>query len=350
MKRSALFLALGGLSLFGAGCFGFGAQTSAAPDGGVYRTANYGTDWAQPAVLNQGGKIGSIGNVGTVSAAFDPQDPEVMYVGTTQNGLLVTLDAGASWQQARGLTTGQIEAVAVDPRDTCTVFAARANQLMKTETCGRTWTQAYYDPRVAQLYTTVVIDPLSSRVVYAGNADGDLLRSEDGGVSWRVLYRADARINDLVIDPRNRNVLYVATNGAGLLKSADGGATWTEIRAQIDNYDGARRPLKVVLDPLNSNIVYHVSRNGILRSEDGGTSWRALALPTPPATTNIRAFAVHPKTPNLLVYATDTSIVFTSDLGQTWTPKQLPTTRSASFITFDQGPDNALYLGTLTRR
>ncbi len=332
----------------GAGCFG--AQAPAVADGGVYRTANYGTDWVQPSVLNQGAKIGSIAGVGTVSSAFDPQDPDVMYVGTVQNGLLVTLDAGQSWQQARGLTTGQVEAIAVDPRDTCTVFVARANQLMKTTTCGRTWNQAYYDPRTAQLYTTVVIDAMSPNVVYAGNADGDLLRSEDGGASWRVLYRADARINDLVIDPRNRNILYVATNGAGLLKSTDAGATWIEIRSELDTYDGARRPLKIVLDAANSNIVYHVSRNGILRSEDGGTSWRALSLPTPPATTNIRAFSIHPKNPNVLVYATDTSIVFTSDLGQTWTPKQLPTTRSAAFIVFDQGPQNNLYLGTIPRR
>lgn len=348
MKRSVLFLGLGCLSLLGAGCFG--AQTAAAPDGGVYRTANYGTDWTQPSVLNQGVKIGSIANVGTVSAAFDPQDPQVMYVGTVQNGMLMTLDGGESWQQARGLTTGQVEAIAVNPQNKCNVFVARANQLLKTDTCGRDWTQAYYDPRTAQLYTVVVIDPLNSRAIYAGNADGDILRSEDSGASWRVLYRADARVNDLVIDPKNRNVLYVATNGAGLLKSTDAGATWIEIRSELDQYDGARRPLKVYLDPVNSNIVYNVSRNGILRSEDGGTSWRALSLPTPASATNIRAFSVHPKNSNLLVYATDTSIVFTSDLGQTWTPKQLPTTRSASFIVFDQGPQTNLYLGTIPRR
>ena len=348
MKFPVLFLGMLAMACFGAGCLG--SSTPTAPDGGVFRTSNVGADWAQPSVLNQGAKIGSIANVSTVAAAFDPQDPLAMYVGTTQNGLLVTLDGGESWQQARGITTGQITAVAVDPKSTCTVFAARANQILKTETCGRDWKQAYYDPRAAQVYTSLAIDWANPRTVYAGNVDGDILRSDDGGASWRVLQRAEARINALTLDPRDSRVLYAATNGAGLLKTTDGGATWVAIRDVLENYDGSRRPLFVAIDPANSAIIYHVSRNGILRSEDAGTSWRALALPTPPSATNIRAFAVHPKSPNVLVYSTDTSVVFSADTGTTWSPKKLPTTRSSSFLVFDGSAQNALYLGTIVRQ
>lgn len=346
MTRKALLLGVGCLALLGAGCAS--SSTPAVVDGGVYRTVDLAAHWAQPAMLVQNGKVGSIANVSVLSATFDPQDPAAMYVGTTQNGLLTTLDSGASWQQARGLDTGEVDSVAVDPHDKCTVFATRANQVMKTENCGRDWTQAYFDPRVAQVFTTLAINPQNTRVVYAGDADGDLLRTDDGGASWRVLTRAEARINRLTIDPRNTNVIYAATNGAGVLKTMDGGATWVAINASTDAFQ-ARNPLMVVIDATNSGTLYLVSRNGLLRSDDAGGSWRALALPTPPASTNIRAFAVHPKNPKVLVYSTDTSIVFTADLGVTWTPKKLPTTRSSSFLLFDEGPQNALFLGTMVR-
>lgn len=346
MKRIVLSFALGAIILMGAGC---SSVSTAVPDGGVYKTSNLGREWAQLTVLNQGAKVGSIGNVATLSTAFDPQEPSTLYVGTTQNGLLMTLDGGQSWQQARGLTTGQISSIAVDPKDKCTVFVARLNQLLKTDTCGRDWGQVYYDPRTAQQYTSVVIDPSNSSVIYAGNVDGDILRSEDGGASWRVLYRADARISMITIDRRSPQTLYIATNGAGMLKSTNRGEAWTEIRAELDGFEGARRPFGVYIDPSNSSILFHVSRNGILRSTDGGGTWQALSLPTPASQTNIRAFALHPRNPSLLVYATDTSIVFTDDLGQTWTPKKLPTSRSASFLAFDESPQANLYLGTMPR-
>ncbi len=348
MNRFALLLGVGALTLMGAGCLGGGSATNAV-DGGVFTTQSLGSEWAQPAVLNQGQAIGSIANVGTVTGAFDPQDPRVMYVGTTQNGLLVTLDGAESWQQARGLTTGRVSSIAVHPRNTCVVIAAVANQLMKTETCGRTWQQAYFDPRTAQVYSSVVMDPSNPQVIYAGNTDGDILRSEDGGSAWRVLYRAEAAISALTIDPRNTSVLYASTAGAGLLKSTDRGTSWIALGLETDQYEGARRPLALVIDESNSQTIFHVSRNGILRSDDAGSSWRQLALPTPPAQTNIRAFTQHPRTPSILVYATDTSVVFTQDGGQTWTPRKLPTTRSASFLAFDKESTPKLYLGTVPR-
>lgn len=347
MKRTALFVGFMALAMMGVGCSN---SASTGPDGGVYRTVDLGKNWTQPSILNLGSKLGSIANVNTISAALDPQDPEAMYLGTTQNGLLVSLDGAQSWEQARGLTSGQVTAVAVDPNNKCIVLAARANQILKTDTCGRDWGQVYYDPRTAQVYTAVAIDALNTKAVYAGNADGDVLRSDDGGASWRVLYRADSGINDLLIDPRNSNTLYVATNGSGVLKSTDRGTTWTDITAQLGEYQGSRRPLKVVMQEGNSNSIYLVSRNTILRSDDAGGTWRALALPTPAESTNIRAFALHPKNANVIVYGTDTSVVFTADGGQTWAPKKLPTTRSASFLLFDRSQANALFLGTIARQ
>ena len=346
----ALSFSLLALSFLGAGCFSSNSKT--VVDGGIYQTTNLqGGAWTQLSTLFSNQKIGSIANVGVASFEVDPQDTQALYLGTTQNGMLYSLDGGASWQVMKDVASGQVNAIVVAPDDKCTVYAARANQLLKTETCGRDWAQAYFDNRVNQVITTVAVNPQNARVIFMGNLDGDIMRSDDGGVSWRVVYREDGvRINDIQIDPRDAKIMYVATNGAGILKSTDGGSSWKAIRDVIDSYDNARRPLKVVLDPQEPNVIFHVSRTGILRSTDGGSSFQPIATLSPSNATNIRSFAVHPKNNKQLVYATDTAIVYSGDLGATWTSKKLPTSRLVSFLEYGPGTGNPLYLGTTPRR
>lgn len=345
MKRSSFFVAVGAiLILTGQGCTGSNPATG--PDGGVFKTKNAESVWTQLKALQSGTKVGSIANVGTVSGAVDPQDPSTLYVGTTENGVLYTLDGGESWQLAKGMSVGRIAAIAVDPKDKCTVYATRSNQVFKTETCSRDWNQVYFDPRTDKRFTTLIVDWYNPKTVYAGTSDGDIVRSTDGGASWRVVHRVDGvSITMLTMDPRDSRTVYAATNGSGIGKTTDGGQTWTMIRQPFQDFDFARRPVMVVVDPSLANTVYNVSKYGLLRSDDGGATWSALKLPTPPGTVDIRAFAIHPTDSRQLVYATDSSIVWSVDGGQTWTPKKLPTARGASFLLYDKAAEPSLFLG-----
>lgn len=338
------------LVLLGQGCLGGGTSSSATgPDGGVYRTGNYGAEWKQVKVLNLDTKFGSISNVGTVTAAVDPSDQAVVYVGTTENGVIYTLNSGESWSQAKGaLSTGRVNAISVDAKDSCVVYAAKANQIFKTSDCARTWSQMYFDPRTDKSFTSVVADWFNGRTVYAGTTEGDVLRSDDAGVSWRPVYRAEGvRITGIALDSGDSRIVYVATDGSGLLKSVNGGQTWDKITKPFDAFEGARRIRAIVIDPLNPRTLYTVSRFGLLRSDDGGAAWTALTLLNPPGTEGIKAFAVNPKDSKVIVYATDTSLVFSNDGGATWTAKKSPTKRGVSFLTFDKLATQNMYLGTV---
>lgn len=338
------------LSFFGAGCLNSGSPSTAF-DGGVFRTSDQAVTWKQPTALSLGSKIGSIADVGTTAIAFDPQDPQAIYVGTSENGLIYTLDGAESWQSAKGLSTGTVNAVSVNAKDPCIVYVAKANQIIKTATCGREWAQIFFDERTDKRFTAVVADWFNPRIVYAGTSEGDLLRSDDAGGSWRVLTRVEGtQINDLVMDPRDSRTLYAATNGAGLYKTTDGGAKWTEIREPFDAYEGARRPLQVVLDQSTAGVIMTVSRYGLLRSDDAGASWRALTLPNPPGTVLIKSLVIHPTNPRIIVYATDASIVITNDGGSTWTSKKLPTKRGVSFVDFDRHTPPVFYLGAASKK
>ena len=347
LKTTRFLVPFLALALLGQGCLSSSSSTAAGPDGGVFRSTDL-MEWKQLKTFNSGDKIGSIADVGTVSVATDPSDTSAIYLGTMVNGLLYTLDGGVTWQGVKqlNLNTGRVLSVAVDPKDKCTVYATRANQVLKTQTCLRDWAQVYFDPRTDKAFTAIAVDHYNSQVVYAATSDGDILRSEDGGTSWRSVYRVDGvQINGLVIDPKDSRVILAATAGSGIAKSSDGGSSWTLIYKPLQEFDGARRVTKVYADPNETGRFYAISKYGIVRSDDSGETWTALQLPTPPGSIEIKAMAIHPTDSNKLVYATATSIVSSEDGGQTWTPKKLPTKRGVSFLTYTNDAQPALLLG-----
>ncbi len=350
-------LCVGTLLLFGAGCLGGTGQTATGPDGGVFRTKTDVfaakvdvVEWKQLKLLNLGTKLEANGlaAVGTVTAAFDPQDPLTIYLGTVQDGLFYTGDGGDSWQRAKGLSVGRVQAIAIDQTSRCVLYVGRANQIFKTETCGREWNQVFFDGRVDKTFTALAVDPKNGSVVYAGTSDGDLFRSDNAGATWRATYRvAGIRIMNLVVDPRDSAVVYAASWGSGVLKSTDGGGSWVSIRKPFQDFDKARFPRAVVLDPNVANRVYHISRFGILRSDDAGVTWTPLTIASPNNTLDVRAMAVYPKDPKKLTYSTNTSIAFSYDGGVTWTNRKLPTSRGASFMAFDGAEKPSLFIGAL---
>jgi photosystem II stability/assembly factor-like uncharacterized protein len=347
--RSLKFAApLCALILLGQGC---GSATPATgPDGGIYRSRTGGADWSQLKVFNQDTKLGSIASVVTVSFATDPQDPLALYLGTNEDGLLYSLNGGDSWQKVKdkNLTSGRVQGVAVSAKDKCTVYAAAGNKLYKTTNCLRDWTLINSDARPNLEITAVRTDWFNPDVLYIGTSQGDVYRSDNGGQSWLPLQLPQEngmRVNDLAIDPRDSRLIYVATDGSGLYKTQDRGTTFEKIYTQLSDFDGGRRPSRVVIDPTLPNIVYLITKQGLIRTEDGAANWKSLTLPTPASSVVIKALAIDPKDSKKITYATDTAIVFSLDGGLTWTSKKLPTKRTVAFLTYDLMPQQGLILG-----
>ncbi len=350
MKIVFFLIPILSLTVFGAGCLGPSRSGSKGPDGGVWKTTDGGQTWTNKKAFVTGPKVtAAAASLSVLGMSFDPQDRNVLYLATAENGLVYTLDGGESWQPVKGLSVGRVSSVAVDPKNKCILYATSANKIYKSQTCGRDWTQIFYDPRLDKFFTRLVVDWYNPTNLYAGSSDGDILRSVDGGISWQLARRVDGvAISSLMIDPRDSRLIYVGTLGEGILKTTDGGATWTSIRKQFsDAYSSARRVTQIVLDPVEANLVYAVSKYGILKSSDGGETWKALQLTSPPETIKINSLAIDPRNNKRLIFTGISTLQLSTDGGSTWTVKKPPTTQAGSSVLIDPLESNSMYLGTV---
>ncbi len=143
------------------------------------------------------------------AVAIDPQDPDIVYAGTTSggdgtgSGLWKSEDGGASWVN---LMSGDINFIRVDPRNPGTIYVQRG-PLYKSTDGGRT----FVETQTANC-GAFVIDPQNSATLYC--SANDVLRSTDAGASWSAVGSGLAgSVRSLTIDPRDPTELYAGTSG-----------------------------------------------------------------------------------------------------------------------------------------
>jgi photosystem II stability/assembly factor-like uncharacterized protein len=140
------------------------------------------------------------------------------------------------------------------------------------------------------------INAVNDRVAWASGSDSTVLRTTDGGTTWRKLTVTDEQLDFRDINAIDSQSAYVLSIGNGqasrIYKTTDAGETWT---LQFKNEDP-----KAFLDAMSfwdrdHGLVIGDSIDGqfyILKTENGGRTWTR--VPTqllPPSLENEGAFA-----------------------------------------------------------
>jgi photosystem II stability/assembly factor-like uncharacterized protein len=347
MTRHPLLVSLLVLPLLGAGCLSISTAPKKAAGGGVFQSTDKGATWVQKVALPTAKGVQSISGVDVTALAFDEQDSKALYIGTAGNGLFYSYDAGDSWQRSSGMPTGNVSAIAVDPKQKCTIYAAVGNRLLRSVDCGRAFDVVYTDARNGATLTALSVDWFNTKNVYIATETGDLIRSSDSGATWSQVHRWDAAVKAFVISRGDSRKMWVATNGLGISLSEDGGATWQDLRKTMDTFDGARQFYALAEDRSAPGHIIHASRFGLLESADSGHTWQKVNILTPPQSVTITALAMSPKNGKEIYYTTATKLYKSKDGGVSWATSDLPTTRVASVFAVDPNQENVLYLGVV---
>lgn len=157
---------------------------------------------------------------------------------------------------------------------------------------------------------SLVADPRDPRVLYTVGLNG-VLRSADGGRSWRIMTGWDmTEPKDIALDPQAPDRLYLALpDGVGV--SDDRGATWRR------SDDGIRRKYtqSIQVDRATKGRLVAGTELGLYLSEDGARSWKLVQ--TTAATVN--DVQQSPHDPRLWLAATQSDGVLRSaDGGRSW--------------------------------
>ena len=228
---------------------------------------------------------------------------------------------------------GRIDDVAVSESDPNIIYLGYAvGGVWKSENNGVTFEPVFDTYSVASV-GDIAIHPRDPNIVYVGTGEannrqtssfGDgVYKTTDGGKTFtNIGLKETQSIARIVIDPKNPETVYVAAIGPlfgpnadrGVYKTTDGGKTWN-LAKFVDQDTGFT---DIVLDPVNTNIVYAASYqrrrlgccfNGggpgsaIWKSTDAGKTWNKLTgSGLPPGTYGRIALDVSRSNPNV-VYA-----------------------------------------------
>ncbi len=212
-----------------------------SPAGGLWKTTNNGASWTS--------NTDQFTTLGVSAIAFDPTDPNIMYIGTGDRdasdtygtGILKSTDGGTSWN--------------------ATAFA--------------------YSVQNFVIVSRIIVHPSQPNIVIAASSNG-IYKSTNGGANWSQKYSSSTK--DMVMVPSNPNYLY-ATSGGTIVRSTNAGETWTALSPGFSSSAVNRIALAVCAQ--NPRCVYALCSNnsnstfyGIYRSLDTGNTW-SLRASTP---------------------------------------------------------------------
>ncbi|MBO0936559.1 hypothetical protein J2I47_08395 [Fibrella sp. HMF5335] len=304
-------------------------------------------------------------NIAVTSMAYDPSQPNIMYVGTGEayynmdgvqgGGIWKTTDGGQTWSRLTAtvpINNGDLATIAgafqaiyrlvVAPGGT--VYAATWGGLVKSTDGGTSWTFDLVPARsigttTGSVYNITDIDLATDGALFAVAQGSLVYRRSSGSSSWEVKqanplgYRAE-----IALAPSTSGggqVIYlVAASASVMLRSTDGGTSWTNLPlpSSVTAPLGEQSWYNLVLTvhPTNPNQVY-LGTNRPFRSLDGGNSWAYQSGYWEGTHPDQHTFVFRPDAPNEMLLGNDGGVFYSSDFGNATVPKPTYSARNRDY-------------------
>jgi photosystem II stability/assembly factor-like uncharacterized protein len=344
--------------------------------GGVWKTENSGTTWKS---LFDGQKSFSIGCV-----TLDPQNPEVIWVGTGENvggrhisygdGIYKSEDGGKSWKNMGLKESEHLSKIIIHPTNSNVMWVASQGPLWskggergvyKTTDGGKTWQRTLGDEEWVGA-TDMLIDPRNPNVLYAatwqrhrtvagyigGGPGTAIYKSTDGGETWKKLSNGLPSGNlgkiGLAISPQKPDVIYAAIElnrrTGGVYRSEDQGGSWSKMSDAIAGGTGPHYYQELWASPHNFDEIYFAD-NYMQVSFDGGKTFKRMNESEKHVDNHAVAFKKND--PNYILVGCDGGLYESFDKTENWKfIDNLPITQFYKIAVDDAEPFYYVYGGT----
>ena len=169
---------------------------------------------------------------------------------------------------------------------------------------------------------SLAFDPHNPSRLLLGTSAGELYESTDGGAQWSRFAHLgsgnDYVLDHIAIDPRDSRVIYVTAwsvenTGGDLFRSRDGGRKWQTLSGVSGKSIRA-----LALAPSDPNVIVIGALDGVFRSRDAGESWQRISPPNHAEIKNIESLAIDPRSPDVIYAGTWHLPWKTDDGGENW--------------------------------
>ena len=329
--------------------------------GGVWKTTDAGLSW-KPLFQHQ-----AVSSVGAI--AVDPQDPNVIYVGTGEealrgdisfgDGMYKSVDGGATWTHIGLKDTRHIAKILIDPHDPNIIFVAAIGHafgpnaergVFRSTNAGKTWQKVLYkDDKTGAVDLTFA--STNSHVLYAamyqelrtpwgftsGGPGSGIYKSTDGGTTWKQLEGHGlpsgvlGRIGIAVGADGQRVYALIEAKKGGLYRSDDGGAKWHFVTGDHRFLQRAWYFMNIYADPKSTDTLY-ILNTGMYRSTDGGQTFQTINAPHG----DRHDLWIDPTNTTRMIEADDGGATISEDNGRTWSTENNQPTAEFYHVATDQ--------------
>lgn len=314
----------------------------AATTEGFWMSTDGGTSWSVTTTRQL--EINSI--------SVHPEEPEKVYIGTNNYGVMVSNDFGKTFKQINsGFSTRKTSLIVPDVEQPNRFYAATLNTSMGgsffyvSNDDGMTWQASMKNfPSAAgkqiEVYS-ILQETTNPNLIFIGTNKG-IYRSLDRGASWMAIAAA-AKPKAKVAAPRRRGKA-TATKPAAKTAAPAASAPVSKTTARVAILNGMVRQLIRAQGGMLA-----ATDTAIYRTNDISKGWERISIPSNIARPNqILAIATSPQNANEIWLGTaNFGVVGTHDGGLTWhTTTDVPTTYPIAAIEVDPKNADRVYVGT----
>ncbi|UCF39126.1 MAG: hypothetical protein JSU96_09930 [Acidobacteriota bacterium] len=282
-------------------------------DGQIYRSENWGHQWQKlvPGLDRRDFVVDSL--------VFHPEDPDTIYAGgwelkSDRGALYRSHDGGATWTKLDlGIFESSIRAVAVSPANPHVIAVGITEGVLLSRDEGDTWERISRGFRSLHYVHSLAFDPQDENQLYVGTFRL-AWKTSNLGQKWEPIHDGmnfDSDLFSLQVDQRDPNRV-LAGACSGIYRSHNRGTLWAKLRNGLPSE--AKRTRVVRFDPVETDILWAGTTEGLYQSLDGGDNWNSL-LPG----VVINAMVIDPRdNRNILLGTDDAGVLSSRDGGLTF--------------------------------
>ncbi len=233
------------------------------------------------------------GGDGTI-AEFDPQQPNVIYMGTqfavhrhTMNGAKSFADG---WKfnlfdpskVLAGESTTFVPVFALDPVEPSTLYGASDKAIYRSDNYGEKFTRITTTETMDGIPTSISASPVNHNRFWVSTTTGKVYRFDLNGTAWtmtNVSTGLPARFaTQVMAGVDSANTVYAVFSGydantpatpGKIFMSANAGATWKNISSNLPDVPASA----IALDPIDVNRFWIAQDTAVYSTRDRGATW-----------------------------------------------------------------------------